>query len=86
MTLFGQSSGSYAACTISVAPEAKGLFHRLIMQSGPCFGGPPNKGWGPRNASFGLHVTAQVMAANNVLGRAKAITLEYVKAGKGINT
>lgn len=66
VTLFGQSSGAYAACTINVAPEAAGLFHRLIMQSGPCFGGPPNKGWGPRNASYGFHVAAQVMAANNV--------------------
>merc|ERR1719359_1322942 len=61
VTLFGQSSGAYAACTISVAPEAKGLFQRLIMQSGPCFGGPPNKGWGPRNATFGYQVAKQVM-------------------------
>merc|ERR1719401_326811 len=66
VTLFGQSSGAYAACTLSVAPEAKGLFSRLILQSGPCFGGPPNRGWGPRNASFGHRVTQELMATLNV--------------------
>ena len=36
------------------------------MQSGPCLGGPPNKGWGPRNASFGRRVTAQIFATHNI--------------------
>jgi len=66
VTLFGQSSGAYAACTLSVAPAAKGLFQRLVLQSGPCFGGPPNHGWGPRNESYGLSVAAEVMKAVNV--------------------
>lgn len=34
VTVFGQSSGAYATCTLSVAPEAKGLFQRAILQSG----------------------------------------------------
>merc|ERR1719359_2086859 len=33
VTLFGQSSVAYAACSLSVAPEAAGLFQRLILQS-----------------------------------------------------
>eukprot|EP00439_Symbiodinium_sp_Y106_P080831 s640_g19.t1 len=66
VTLFGQSSGSYATCTLSVAPEAKGLFQRAILQSGPCFGGPPNRGWGPRNETYGRQITSEVMKALNV--------------------
>ncbi|CAE7183878.1 CES2 [Symbiodinium pilosum] len=66
VTLFGQSSGSYATCTLSVAPIARGLFQRAILQSGPCFGGPPNRGWGPRNATYGQRITSEVMRALNV--------------------
>jgi para-nitrobenzyl esterase len=65
VTIFGQSSGGYLACTLSVAPAAKGLFARAILQSGPCIGGPPGKGWGPGNLSFGLAVAAEVRAALN---------------------
>mmetsp|Transcript_81668 Transcript_81668/g.166376 ORF Transcript_81668/g.166376 Transcript_81668/m.166376 type:complete len:578 (-) Transcript_81668:186-1919(-) len=66
VTVFGQSSGAYATCTLTVAPEAKGLFRGAILQSGPCFGGPPNRGWGPRNISYGLQIAKEVMAAVNV--------------------
>ena len=66
VTVFGQSSGAYATCTLTVAPEAKGLFQGAILQSGPCFGGPPNRGWGPRNVSYGLRISKEVMAAVNV--------------------
>jgi len=34
VTVFGQSSGAYATCTLTVAPEAKGLFQGAILQSG----------------------------------------------------
>jgi len=66
VTLFGQSSGSYLSCTISVSPLARGLLSRAILQSGPCIGGPPGKGWGPASSSYGASVTAQVMASLNV--------------------
>lgn len=81
VTLFGQSSGSYAACTLSVAPAAAGLFQRLVLQSGPCFGGPPNHGWGPRNESYGLRVAAEVMAAVNVssLAALRNVSAELVQ-------
>ena len=65
VTIFGQSSGAYSTCTIAVAPSAKGLIHRTIMQSGPCFGGPPNKGWGPLNSTFGSEVTTMILDSFN---------------------
>jgi para-nitrobenzyl esterase len=34
VTIFGESAGSYAVCTLLVTPEAKGLFHRAVAQSG----------------------------------------------------
>lgn len=38
VTVAGQSSGSYSACYLMVSPLAKGLFHRVIGQSGANFG------------------------------------------------
>jgi len=66
VTLAGQSSGAYLTCTLCVSPAAKGLFKHAILQSGPCIGGPPGKGWGPRSLSFGIDVTARVFEALNV--------------------
>lgn len=36
VTLFGQSAGGSSVCQQVVSPLASGLFHRAIMQSGPC--------------------------------------------------
>ena len=66
VTLFGQSSGSYLSCVISVSPLARGLLSRAILQSGPCIGGPPGRGWGPASSSAGVAITARVMASLNV--------------------
>lgn len=63
ITLFGQSSGAYAVCTLCVAPEAKGLFRRASLLSGPCFGGPTLRGWGPGSIEKGQNVTKQILAA-----------------------
>lgn len=35
VTLFGESAGSASAALLSVCPAAKGLFHRVILESGP---------------------------------------------------
>jgi para-nitrobenzyl esterase len=37
VTIFGQSAGSSSACTLMASPLAKGLFHRVIGQSGGSF-------------------------------------------------
>jgi len=36
VTVFGQSAGGMSICTLLVSPEAKGLFHRAMIMSGPC--------------------------------------------------
>jgi para-nitrobenzyl esterase len=36
VTLFGESAGGMSICTHLVAPSSAGLFHRAIIQSGPC--------------------------------------------------
>lgn len=36
VTLFGESSGAWSACYLMASPGSRGLFHRIILQSGPC--------------------------------------------------
>ena len=38
VTVFGNSAGAESACVLLVSPLARSLFHRLILQSGPCTG------------------------------------------------
>ena len=36
VTLFGQSAGAFSVCAQLASPQARGLFHKSIIQSGPC--------------------------------------------------
>lgn len=36
VTVFGQSAGGMAACTLMASPKAQGLFHKAIVKSGGC--------------------------------------------------
>lgn len=36
VTLFGQSAGGISVCAHLVSPASAGLFHRAVIQSGPC--------------------------------------------------
>jgi len=36
VTIFGESAGGRAVCTLMAAPPARGLFHRAILESGGC--------------------------------------------------
>ncbi len=36
VTLFSESSGAWSACYLMASPGSEGLFHRVILQSGPC--------------------------------------------------
>ncbi|MFF5777622.1 carboxylesterase/lipase family protein [Streptomyces virginiae] len=36
VTISGQSAGSGSVCALLAAPSAAGLFHRAVLQSGPC--------------------------------------------------
>jgi para-nitrobenzyl esterase len=38
VTIFGESAGSFAVSTLMASPEAKGLFHKAIGESGAAFG------------------------------------------------
>jgi len=81
ITLFGQSSGGYSICTLCVAPAARGLFRRASLLSGPCFGGPPSRGWGPMSVEKGRNVTRQILAANAATSLAdlRSIPAEHVQ-------
>jgi para-nitrobenzyl esterase len=39
VTIFGESAGSFAVSTLMAAQSAKGLFHKVIGESGSAFGG-----------------------------------------------
>ncbi|MFD4640272.1 carboxylesterase/lipase family protein [Lentzea sp. NPDC058436] len=41
VTLFGSSAGGLSTCAQLTSPRARGLFHRAIIQSGPCQLGLP---------------------------------------------
>lgn len=36
ITLFGESAGGWSVCLHMVSPQSAGLFHKAIIQSGPC--------------------------------------------------
>jgi para-nitrobenzyl esterase len=36
VTIFGQSAGGVSVCAQLASPQAAGLFHRAVIQSGPC--------------------------------------------------
>lgn len=36
VTAFGESAGAMSVCDLMTVPAAKGLFHKAILQSGPC--------------------------------------------------
>jgi len=42
VTIFGESAGGMSVCNLLVSPEAKGLFHKAIIESGPCFSPYPD--------------------------------------------
>jgi len=37
ITIFGESAGGLNTCALVMSPQAEGLFHRAIMQSGTCY-------------------------------------------------
>lgn len=56
VTLFGESAGGVSTCALLTAPAARGLFQRVIVQSGNC-------GWDPPTLATGLAQGDRVAAA-----------------------
>ena len=62
VTVFGESAGGCATCTLSVSAQAKGLMRRSIVESGPCYGA-----WEPESRIQGMAQTSALMALHGVL-------------------
>ncbi|MEJ3750725.1 carboxylesterase family protein [Actinomycetes bacterium KLBMP 9797] len=71
VTLFGQSSGARSVCAHLAAPASRGLFHKAIMQSGPCANALVTK---PVADERGARATAQLGCASSggIAGRGAA--------------
>ncbi len=61
VTVFGQSAGGESVCVLALSPQARGLFARAIVQSGPC----AHSYWAPNPHALALNLSAQIMAVNN---------------------
>ena len=59
VTLTGESSGGISVCILNTAPAARGLFHRAVVQSGPCI--VPSSGWGPHTPQYGYEKASRLM-------------------------
>jgi para-nitrobenzyl esterase len=60
ITLYGESAGGLSICTLSVSPQANGLFNRVMLMSGPC-----NGPWGAQPMDFGLTTAYTALSAAN---------------------
>ncbi|GGN10428.1 carboxylic ester hydrolase [Lentzea pudingi] len=83
VTLFGASAGGLSTCAQLTSPRTRGLFHRAIIQSGPCqFGTPAGQNnvqhvWAKREDVERAGVQASGCADVACLRR---LTVEQVKA------
>ena len=72
VTVFGESSGGLAACTMIVSPQFANLgLQRVIVQSGPCAGHNDStwaggSGWAPNDGAIATTATQSVLRANGV--------------------
>jgi para-nitrobenzyl esterase len=72
ITLFGQSAGGMAVCTLLATPGARGLFHKAILQSGGCeYVRTLEQGFG-----FGQQWAAQLGCSSDDLACLRQIPLE----------
>ena len=66
VTVFGESAGGCATCTLALSPLAHGLMRRAIVESGPCIGK-----WGPESAAYGWMQTEALLARHGARGIAE---------------
>ncbi|MBS0418299.1 MAG: carboxylesterase family protein [Proteobacteria bacterium] len=91
VTLFGQSAGAYNLSKLMVSPLAKGLFHRVIAESGGDFGpvdtsdGPPSLPTAEQSGiAFAAQLNATSIAALRQMSAAKIIAAPR-PPGTGLN-
>ena len=76
VTIFGESAGGCATCLLAIAPAAKDLFKRAIVQSGPCVGP-----WGPNSVQFGNQNREALKAKLNASSLASVPAKSLAKLG-----
>jgi para-nitrobenzyl esterase len=64
VTLGGWSAGAMMTCSLLASPVAAGLFHRAIIESGPCLGGAT--GWGSSPEDVVLSASAAFANGRNL--------------------
>jgi para-nitrobenzyl esterase len=77
VTIFGESAGGMAVSTLLAMPEAKGLFHRVIAQSGAC--NPASY-----RASEGKDITERVLSESGI-GKGDIEALRKISAYELVN-
>ena len=65
ITISGESAGGESVCNLLASPVAHGLFHRAIIESGPCLVGT----WGWVSAATAQAVTVAAFSAGRPLLR-----------------
>ena len=81
VTIFGESAGSWSVNALQATPLAKGLFHRVIGQSGGLFAGLPELGAGDDSAEAGGVALAEKLGISGS-GAEAAAALRSVSAKK----
>jgi para-nitrobenzyl esterase len=82
VTIFGQSGGGGKVSTLMAMPEAKGLFHRAIVQSGAAVKGLP-AGAGTKSAEAYM---ARLGLQSNQVGQLQAMPVEQLLSVMGAMT
>ena len=83
LTIAGESAGAESVCNLLIAPPAKGLFQRAIIESGPCIGYAGSElGWGAHPKSLALAASAKAMK-NRTLAELRAVEDGYTLLGSG---
>lgn len=74
--LFGESAGAVSACRLLVSPLAKGLFQRVLLESGPCSATPKAKA-----EDIGTKAATAAGCSGDVAPCLRAATVEAIMAG-----
>lgn len=89
VTVFGESAGGMSVCAHLAAPESRGLFHKAIIQSGPCVADNivvPRAEAERRGAAFAGALGCSAADLGCLRGQELATLLGTPLPGAGLNT